>query len=57
MAKSVVDVAIERLNAQIADLQRAKDLILAAADDALPTEAPKKRWRKPKGLPAAVADI
>lgn len=50
MAKSVVDIAIANIDAQIADLNRAKELILGASDSAAP--APKTRKpRKPKGLP------
>ena len=53
MAKSVVDVAIANIDAQIADLNRAKELILGAASTAEPAAATKPRKpRKPRGLPA-----
>ncbi len=52
MAKSVVDIALERIDAQIADFQRARDIIAGAA--VAPSEdAPKVRKpRKRKGMPA-----
>lgn len=52
-AKSIVDMALGNIDAQIADLQRAKELILAASSGES-GEAPKaKRGRKKKaGLPA-----
>lgn len=47
-AKSVVDIAIDHIDAQIADLNRARDIITgAAAHDALTTPPPKVR--KPRG--------
>lgn len=59
MAKSVVEQTVANIDAQIADLQRARTLVLAAAADAAEPvgEKPKKRGRgkaksKP-GLPAA----
>ena len=55
MAKSVVDYAIDHIDAQIADLQRAKQILAMAANQsgAQAVEAPKKRGRKRKaGLPA-----
>ena len=52
MAKSVVDVAIANIDAQIADLNRAKEIIMGAASSAEPAAAPKTRKpRKPKVLP------
>jgi hypothetical protein len=47
MAKSVTDIAIASINAQIADLNRAKDIILQAAGDHAEDAAP--RARKPRG--------
>jgi hypothetical protein len=61
MAKSVVDIALENIDAQIRDLNRAKEIILAANVDAVVagTDAPKKRGRKRKaaGLPVQDAGI
>lgn len=57
MAKSVVEQTVANIDAQIADLQRARTLVLAAAADAAEPvgEKPKKRGRKKRnaGLPAA----
>lgn len=60
MAKSVVEQAVANIDAQIADLTRARTLILAAAADASEPVAPtgKKRGRKRRGAPTGgdVAD-
>lgn len=59
MAKqSVREAALAEIDSKIADLNRAKDIIIAttSGEDA-PAEAPKKRGRKPKrGLPAQPAN-
>ena len=51
MAQSVINAALAAIDAQIADLERAKAIIVASAG---PSEAaPKQRKpRKKKGLPA-----
>lgn len=53
MAKNGVDEAIDKLKAQIGDLERSIDALLLVRGDAAPE--PKKRGRKPKkmGLPQA----
>ncbi len=55
MAKSVVDMALDNIEAQIRELVRAKEIIIDASNLG-PVEAEKpKRGRKPKakpGLPA-----
>ena len=55
MANSVIEMACERIDGQIADLVRAKDIIIGAAKDVPVTSEPKKRGRKKKqpGLPAS----
>ncbi len=53
-AKSVIDIACAHIDAQIADLNRAKDIIRAtasAAPAAEPTERKTRKPRKPRGLP------
>lgn len=54
-SKSVVDIAIEHIDAQIADLNRAKEILTMAAGNVNAIEpAPKKRGRKRKaGMPSA----
>jgi hypothetical protein len=55
MAKSVIDIAIEKINVDIAALERAKDIIIAAGQS-VPTTAPDKPKRgrpKKKAAPAA----
>lgn len=50
MAKSVVDIAIEHLDAQIAELQRAKDILLLTAKS-VNAGAVAATVRKPRGRP------
>ena len=51
MAKSVIEVALANIDAKIAALQHAKELIVAASTSEPAAEKPK-RGRKPrKGLP------
>jgi hypothetical protein len=54
MAKSAAETALATLDGQIADLQRARTLLVAAMHDAPEPETPKKRGRKKKapGLPS-----
>ena len=51
MAKSVFDEAIEELDGKIADLQRAKDFIIAANIRVTSSTqaAPERKPRKPRG--------
>ena len=56
-AKSVIEVALANIDAQIADLNRAKDIIRQSATE--PAAEPKKRGRKPRskpGLPLPAED-
>ncbi len=55
MAASIIDTALEHIDAQIADLIRAKEIIhLAAQTNGSSDDAPKVRKpRKKKGLPAS----
>lgn len=56
MAKSVIEMALANIDAQIADLQRAKDIILQSAGDAT-EDAPKvRKARKPRSKPGLPAD-
>ncbi len=55
MAQSIIEAALANIDSQIADLQRARDIIVASHVSA-DTDAPKaKRGRKKKqpGLPSA----
>ena len=50
MAKSVVDMALSSIDLQIAELQRAREIIVAASASVPSTDAPKVRKpRKRKG--------
>ncbi len=53
-AKSVTDLAIERIDRDIADLMRAKAIVInagLASEVEADAPKPKRRGRKPKGLP------
>ena len=55
MAKSAVDIAIANIDADIASLQRSKEIIINAAKFAPDHDKPlvrnPRQPRKPKGLP------
>lgn len=55
MAKSGVDAAIDKLKAQIMDLQRAIDALTGVREPA--AEPRVKRGRKKKGLPSEAVNV
>lgn len=55
MAKSGVDAAIDKLKAQIADVQRAIDALTGVQEPA--AEPTVRKPRKPRGLPAKADGI
>ena len=55
MAKNAVDTALAHIDAQIADLERARGLIVQASNVVDEPDAPKKprKPRKKRGMPEA----
>lgn len=52
MAQSVIDAALAKIDGQIADLQRSKQIIIDAAEAGTSDAAPKQRKpRKPRSKP------
>lgn len=52
MAKSSIDTALAKIDADIADLQRARAILVASDPPATVTEKKPRKTRKPRGLPA-----